>query len=208
MTDLALGVILSFALTSAVIEMTPGPNMAYLAIVAATEGRRPGYAAVMGVALGLATIGLIAALGLAAAIAATPLAYQSLRWAGVAYLLWLAWDAWREPVGAHDLAAPGSSLWRYFQRGLITNLLNPKAAAFFVSVLPMFVPTGGAVLQPTLVLTAIYVLVATLIHLGIVTAAGTARHWLTDPVWERKARRALALALGLVALWFALKTRA
>ena len=87
--------ITAFALTSFLVELTPGPNMAYLALVAATEGRRPGYAAVAGVALGLAIVGLLAALGLATLIAASPLAYQALRWAGVAYLMWLAWEGWR-----------------------------------------------------------------------------------------------------------------
>ncbi len=80
----------AFAVTSLIIELTPGPNMAYLALIAATEGRRPGYAAVAGVALGLGALGLAAAVGLSALIAEAPVVYQAIRWAGVAYLLWLA----------------------------------------------------------------------------------------------------------------------
>ncbi|MGL5010530.1 MAG: LysE family translocator, partial [Paracoccaceae bacterium] len=85
-----LTAITAFTVAAVAIELTPGPNMVWLAIVAATDGRRAGYAAVAGVALGLAVIGVAAAYGLAALVAGSPVAYQVLRWAGVAYLLWLA----------------------------------------------------------------------------------------------------------------------
>ena len=200
-------IIAGFALTSLLIELTPGPNMVYLAIVAMSEGRRQGFAAVAGVALGLSIVGLLAALGLAAAIDASPILYQTLRWCGVAYLLWLAWDGWRDAGEAVEHAPLGSSLRRYFTRGLVTNLLNPKAAIFYISVLPGFVMTGAPVMPQTIVLSAVYVAVATLIHAAIVTAAGQLRPLLEDPRLSRVIRRALALALALVAVWFAWKTR-
>jgi threonine/homoserine/homoserine lactone efflux protein len=200
---LAPDAIAAFALTSAVIELTPGPNMAYLAIVAASEGRRPGYAAVAGVAIGLGVVGIAAALGLAAAINASPLLYQTLRWGGVGYLLWLAWDGWRGADERVEHAPLGSSLSRYFRRGLITNLLNPKAAVFYVAVLPGFVDPGGAVQLETIALSMIYVFVATAIHAGIVTLAGFARAFLEDPYRSMIARRILSLALAGIAIWFA-----
>lgn len=201
----------AFVVTSALIEVTPGPNMLYLAVVAATDGRKPGYAAVVGVALGLGLVGLAAALGLATAINASPWLYGALRWGGVAYLLWLAWDGWRDAGEAVDHAALGSSLGRYFGRGLITNLLNPKAAVFYVAVLPGFVTpgfvtAGGQVLAQTLILSATYVAVATLIHAAIVTAAGAAQSLLENARLSRIVRRALAIALAGVAFWFAWKT--
>lgn len=192
--------ILGFTLTSALIELTPGPNMAYLALIAATEGRRPGYAAVAGIALGLAVMGLAAALGLALVLQTQPLAYQALRWAGVAYLLFLAWDGWRDAAEAAEHAPVGSTLALYFRRGLITNLLNPKAAIFYVAVLPEFLGAAAGVAEP-LLLSAIYVAVATAIHAGIVTAAGSAQVWLDDPARTRMVRRGLALALVGVAVW-------
>ena len=87
----------AFALTSLLIELTPGPNMAYLALIAATEGRRPGYAAVGGVALGLTVIGLAAAFGLTAVITASPLAYQALGWGWLSIMVGMGWMArdWR-----------------------------------------------------------------------------------------------------------------
>lgn len=194
-----------FALTSLLIELTPGPNMAYLALLAATEGRRPGYAAVAGVALGLTVVGLAAALGLTALIAASPFAYQALRWAGVGYLLWLAWEGWRGATEADKLAVAGSSLALYFWRGLITNLLNPKAAVFYVAVLPGFL-LPKATVADVITLSAVYVGVATIVHVAIVTAAGTARNWLDNADRERVIRRVLALALVGVAVWMVAKT--
>jgi threonine/homoserine/homoserine lactone efflux protein len=196
-----------FTLTSVVIELTPGPNMAWLAVVAAAEGRRPGYAAVAGVALGLLVIGLAAALGLAALISASPATYQALRWAGVLWLLYLAWDGWRDADDPIEAVPEGWALARYFRRGLVTNLLNPKAAVFYVAVLPGFISEAATEAFQTVTLTLIYVAVATLIHGLIVTLAGLARPLLTDPIRSRRVRRALSLALALIALWFAWSTR-
>src|ERR1700754_3707386 len=92
MTD--INPLLAFALTSLVIEITPGPNMTYLAALSLSSGMRTGFAAVAGIALGLMTYGVIAAFGLAAVIDNSPLLYGVLRWGGVAFLLWLAWEAW------------------------------------------------------------------------------------------------------------------
>jgi threonine/homoserine/homoserine lactone efflux protein len=194
-----------FALTSVLIELTPGPNMAYLALLAATEGRWPGYAAVAGVALGLAVVGLAAALGVSGFILGEPLAYQVVRWAGVVYLLWLAWDGWRGAEGDEGQAAPGSTLGVYFRRGLVTNLLNPKAAMFYLSVLPGFLAAGAGVAE-VVTLSAVYVAVATVIHAGIVTAAGAAQVFLQDEARARAVRRGLALALVGVAVWVVVKT--
>ena len=196
----------AFALTSAIIELTPGPNMTWLAVVAVSDGRRAGYAAVAGVCMGLSVIGLAAAFGMATIIADKPAVYQALRWAGVFYLFWLAWDAWRD-AGAPDVSEPEQAT-RFFGRGLTTNLLNPKAALFYLAVLPGFVTPGADALSATVTLTVIYVMVATLIHAGIVTLAGAARGLLDDPARERVVRRVLAVALALVAVWFAIASQA
>lgn len=206
MDGLALDTLAAFILTSAVIELTPGPNMAWLAIVAATEGRRPGYAAVAGVALGLGIVGVAAALGVAAAVTASPFLYETLRWGGVFYLLWLARDGWRDSGDGVGGMPFGARMWRYFRRGLITNLLNPKAAIFYIAVLPAFVDPTAEVLTETITLSMVYVVAATLIHAGIVTLAGLARHILDDPRRSRIVRRVLSALLALIALWFAWAT--
>ncbi|WP_127520176.1 LysE family translocator [Mesorhizobium sp. Z1-4] len=199
-----LPVIASFALTSFLIELTPGPNMAYLALVASSEGRRPGFATVAGVALGLAVIGALAAFGVAELIQASDVAYDALRWAGIVFLLYLAWDGWRQ--GTDVVSPTGQSDRRYFMRGLVTNILNPKAAVFYVAVLPTFIEPALPIMQQTMLLTAVYVLVATLIHAGIVAAAGALEPLLNDPRREMMARRTLSLLLAAVAIWFGWST--
>jgi len=191
-----------FAGTSLLIELTPGPNMAYLAVVAASHGRKLAFATVFGVALGLLVVGMATALGLAAIINASPFLYHALRVGGVAYLLWLAWDGWRAADTPID-AMPALPHMLYFRRGLVTNLLNPKAAVFYVAVLPTFVDAANAVVPQTLLLSLTYVTVATLIHVAIVVLAGTAQVLLQDQRRSRIIRRSLAAALALVALWFA-----
>lgn len=202
---LSLQTLATFTLASMLIEVTPGPNMAYLALISASEGRRAGFLTVAGIALGLGTIGVAAALGLAGIVAGSPLIYEVLRWAGLLFLLYLAFDAWR---GADGEAAPGNGNRAHFTRGLVTNLLNPKAALFFITVIPAFSPDTGPTLATDLVLVAIYVAVATLIHAAIVVAAGAATPLLAD---ERRAavlRRVFAVLLALVAAWFFYATRA
>ncbi|KJZ20705.1 LysE family translocator [Loktanella sp. S4079] len=201
-----ISVLMAFAGTAMLIELTPGPNMVYLAVVAASQGRRLGFAAVAGVALGLALVGIAAALGLAALINASPVFYQALRFGGVGYMLWLAWDAWRDADEPVQQVAHGIAARTYFRRGLITNLLNPKAAVFYVAILPSFVDPALPVVPQTLALSAVFVAVATIIHALIVGLAGTAQVLLEDPKRSTFIRRALALALVGVALWFGWST--
>jgi len=197
----------AFALTSLLIELTPGPNMAYLAILSLTHGRRAGFAATVGIALGLLIVGLAAALGLAALISSSQMLYEVLRWSGVAYLLWLAWDGWQDATETSPARTEGEGVdTAFFTRGLITNLLNPKAAVFYVAVLPTFVLPTGYVLWQTISLSIVYVFVATAIHTTIVLLAGAARPFLENSGQRRFVRRILSVALAVVALWFAWST--
>jgi threonine/homoserine/homoserine lactone efflux protein len=127
----------------------------------------------------------------------------------VAYLLWLAWDAWSSERETSPEAADGTDSEPFiaFRRGLITNLLNPKAAVFYVAVLPEFIrPGAGSVMSQTLALSAIYVAIATAIHAGIVALAGSLQSRIATPDKRRTVRRLLALALVGIAIWFALTT--
>src|SRR6476659_2017290 len=126
----------AFILTSLIIEMTPGPNMAYLAVLSASRGRIAGLAAVLGVASGLALLGVAVGLGAGSLILNNPLAYEGLRWAGALYLCWLAYDSWHEARQPVEAAPVARSRLVHFRRGFVTNLLNPKAALFFIAVVP------------------------------------------------------------------------
>ncbi len=199
----------AFALTALAIEVTPGPNMGYLAVLSLSRGWRVGAAAVAGVALGHAVYGVAAALGVAALIDASHLLYELLRWAGVAYMLWLAWEAWAsEAETSPDVAAGGETAHARvaFERGLITNLLNPKAAVFFVTVVPNFVRPDGSVVTQTLLLSAIFVAIATAVHSAIVLLASRLQHFSADAKRWRPVRRALAIVLAAIAVWIAYST--
>lgn len=202
----ALATLGAFFLTSLAIEITPGPNMAYLALVGVSRGRGPGLMVVAGVALGLLLLGGIVGVGLGSLILENRFIYETLRWGGAVYLVWLAWDAWREGREALTEKPMLSSNWLFFRRGLITNLLNPKAALFFVAVMPSFIDPGQSLPAQTTVLVLVYALAATLIHAGIVLGASA-----LEPLFRRPALRArvglfAAVALVGVAVWLLMKT--
>jgi threonine/homoserine/homoserine lactone efflux protein len=197
-----------FVLTALTIEITPGPNMGYLAVLSLSRGWRIGVAAVIGVALGHAVYGVAAALGVAAAIDNSKLLYEILRWTGVAYMLWLAYETWSsETETLPDVTTDHAAhVGLAFRRRLITNLLNPKAAIFFVAVVPTFVRPDGSVVVQTLLLSAIFVAVATAVHAAIVLLASRVQHFASPPARRRSVRRALALVLVGIAGWLAFST--
>lgn len=201
-----LETLLPFALTSFAIELTPGPNMGYLAVLSLDRGRAAGLAAVAGVALGLLLLGLAAGFGLGSLISETRWLYETLRWGGVAYLLWLAWDSYREAQKPLDAAGGGKDLLGYFGRGLATNLLNPKAAVFYIAVMPNFVVAEAPAGPQSLVLTLVYVAVATLVHLGIVLLASTLQPLLASDRVRGRTGVAFGLLLAGIAIWLAVTT--
>ena len=158
-----------------------------------------------GVALGLGLVGLGTALGLAALITASPLLYAALRWAGIGYLLYLAWDAWRDSEPSNDVRVETDA--RFFVRGLITNLLNPKAFVFYVAVLPTFLDPASSPAGQALTLSAIYVLVATAVHATIVTLAGFLSPLLANRRIMSVTGKLFAIALAGVAFWVGWSTR-
>ena len=199
-------VLLSYLLTCIAIELTPGPNMAYLALLSAERGRLAGLFAVSGVALGLAGLGGLAALGLGEFIIAQPMLYEGLRWTGIAYLVYLAYDAWADAQRPVEALDPTQLGWRSFRRGLINNLLNPKAALFYITVMPNFLVSGRHVLGQTVLLGTIYVLIATAIHIGVVLLAGALHPLLTQAASRRLMGGVFAGLMLAVALWVGFST--
>jgi threonine/homoserine/homoserine lactone efflux protein len=191
-----------FALAVLLIELTPGPNMAWLAGLAAAEGPRYGLAAVWGVALGLLANGVLAALGLAAVIQAAPQLWNGLRFAGAAMMTWLAVEAWRGAGDSHrGMRLEGSSR-RPFVTGALINLLNPKAYIFFLVVAPEFMRGATLGIRNALFLSLISAAIATTIHLAIVVAGSKAHGWLSDPRRTKVVRRIFAAIMHAVAISF------
>jgi threonine/homoserine/homoserine lactone efflux protein len=192
---------LEFLAASLLIELTPGPNMTWLALLGTSRGRLAALAAVAGVALGLSVAGTAAALGVSALIGTTPWLFQGLRWAGSLYLLYLAWDSWRGSIASAG-AQFGEPLLRYFIQGLLSNILNPKAYLVFAAVLPQFIDPAQSLPAQLATLTALYVGVATLVHAAIALLAGSFARFFVDPVWSRRLGRVFAVLLAAVAIWF------
>ena len=193
--------LLEFLAAAFLIELTPGPNMAWLALLGASRGRTAALAAVAGVSLGLSVAGAAAALGVSALIGTTPWLFQSLRWAGSLYLLYLAWYAWRDSTTPQETQFE-EPLLRYFGQGLLGNMFNPKAFLVFAAILPQFIDPAKLLPAQLLTLTALYVAVATAVHATIAMLAGSFNRFFADPARARMLNRVFALLLAAVAIWF------
>ena len=195
----------AFLIAMLVIELTPGPNMGWLAMLSAQHGMRVGIMAVGGITLGLAFQVLAAATGVAALISGIPVLYDSLRWAGVLFMLWLAWLAYVETGSA----APAAGLSKKgFQRGFVANLLNPKALVFYVVVVGQFTTsTAGALWSQLLILGGLHLAIAAMVHIAIVGLGASAGERLER--WRTSLSARLVFSLGLVAIavWIAFSTR-
>ncbi len=165
---------LAFFSVSVLLALSPGPDNVFVLVHAAQHGVRAGLLVVLGLCTGLLFHTAAVALGLAALLAASPLAFDVLKGVGAAYLLWLAWLSWRAPTGLlQGQAADGLSARQTYVRGIIMNASNPKVAIFFLAFLPQFVdPALGPVQWQIVQLGACFGLTTLLIFGGIAALAG------------------------------------
>jgi threonine/homoserine/homoserine lactone efflux protein len=202
-----LNAYLAFALTALIVELTPGPNMGYLVMTALTRGRATALVQVAGIALGLLLAALLSALGLSRLFELWPPAYEIVRWIGIGYLLWLAYDAWCEAAKPElSTEADETTRLRFFLRGLYSNLLNPKAYIFYVSVIPSFFTSHSSVWLQAASLGLIYLIIATAIHLLLVVLAGHLQPYFVQRTGRAWLGRAMAFSLVLIALWMIIST--
>ena len=203
--------IAAFALISLGMVLTPGPNMIYLISRSISQGRMAGLISLGGVALGFVFYMFAAALGITALVFAVPFAYDALRLAGAAYLLWLAWQAvrpgGRSPFQVRQL--PVDSPRKLFLMGLITNLLNPKIAMVYLSLLPQFIdPAAGSVFMQSVVLGFTQIAVSVSGNSVIAIAAGSIAAFLAGrPFWLAVQRWAMGTVLGGLAVHMATEAR-
>lgn len=168
--------LLAFAAVALGMVLTPGPNMIYLVSRSIAQGPVAGLISLGGVALGFVFYMLAAAFGITALVLAVPFAYDALRFAGALYLLYLAWQAvrpgGRSPFEPRPL--PPDRPGKLFLMGFLTNLLNPKIAAMYLSLLPQFIdPERGSVLAQSLMLGATQIAVSVTVNAMIALAAGS-----------------------------------
>lgn len=203
--------LVAFALVALGMVLTPGPNMIYLISRSITQGPLAGLISVGGVALGFVFYMLCAAFGITALVFAVPYAYDALRFAGAAYLLWLAWQAvkpgGRSPFQVKNLPVDGPR--KLFVMGFVTNLLNPKIAMLYLSLLPQFIdPAIGSVLEQSLILGAVQIVVSVTVNSLIALAAGSVALFLTTrPTWALVQRWFMGMVLAGLAIRMATEAR-
>ncbi len=178
--------------------------MIYLISRSVTQGRRAGLVSLGGVAVGFLVYLLAATTGIAAIFALVPALYTAIKLVGAAYLLWLAWQAIR-PGGTSVCTPeplPVDTPRRLFTMGLVTNLLNPKIAILYVSLLPQFVdPDLGSVATQSLALGLTQITVALTVNALIVLTAGTLATFLARrPTWLRVQRYVMGSVLAGLAV--------
>ncbi len=199
-----------FAAAAFVLALTPGPVWLYLISRTLTQGRRAGYFSLIGVAAGQALHATFAAFGITVIVLAVPLAFEIIKFAGAAYLLYLAVNTLRGgglSFTPQKLApvADGALL----RQGFVASVVNPKVALFYLSLFPQFVdPAAGPVLAQSLLLGAVQIASAVLIDGSLVTVAGLlASFFSSRPLWLRLQRWVLGTAFGALAVWLALTPR-
>lgn len=178
-----LASLLTFATIALGMVLTPGPNMVYLISRSICQGRTAGLISLGGVALGFVFYMLCAAFGITALVLAVPYAYDTIRIAGALYLLWLAWQAvrpgGRSPFQVKDL--PADSPRKLFLMGFLTNLLNPKIAVMYLSLLPQFIdPANGSILGQALVLGSVQIVISVCVNALIAVSAASIAVFLTQ----------------------------
>jgi threonine/homoserine/homoserine lactone efflux protein len=206
-----LAKLLTFGLVSLGMALTPGPNMLYLVSRSICQGRTAGLISLGGVALGFVFYMLSAALGITALLLAVPFAYDALRFGGALYMLWLAWQAvkpgGRSPFQVRDL--PADSPRKLFAMGFITNLLNPKIAVLYLSLLPQFIePQRGHVLEQSLVLGSVQIAFSLTVNSVVALMAGSIAVFLARrPAWILVQRWLMGTVLAGLAVRMATEAR-
>ncbi|WP_287814909.1 LysE family translocator [Achromobacter sp.] len=203
--------LLTFALVALGMVLTPGPNMIYLVSRSISQGPKAGLISLSGVAVGFIFYVLCAAFGLTVLLMSVPYAYDALRFGGALYLLYLAWQAvspgGRSPCQVREL--PASSPRTLFTMGLVTNLLNPKIAVLYVSLLPQFIqPDHGSVFTQSIALGLTQVAISLSVNAVIAIMAGSIAGFLAGrPLWIVIQRWLMGTVLAGLAVRMALDSR-
>ena len=191
-----------FLLTAFIVCVTPGIGVVYTLSVTFGAGLRAGLWASVGCTLATVLHLAVAMAGLAAVLHASAVLFQAIKWAGVAYLLWMAWAVLRDHGSLSVRAADPGSAGRVVWRGVLLNILNPKLPLFFVAFLPQFVPADGSGGLPLLIELGLGFSAMTLLTFVLYAAAAQAARDrvlsnVTAMTWLRRAFAASFAALGL-----------
>jgi threonine/homoserine/homoserine lactone efflux protein len=196
----SLASFLAFSLIAFGMVITPGPNMVYLVSRSISQGRIAAFISLIGVGAGFLFYMLSAALGITSLMLAVPYAYDALRLAGALYLLYLAWQVirpgGRSPFQVRELKPDGPRKLLFM--GLVTNLLNPKVAVMYLSLLPQFIhPDAGSVMTQLLALGFTQIAISLTVNSILIMIAGSLAVFLTRrPTWMLVQRWLMGTALA------------
>jgi len=198
----------SFALVVGLLTLTPGLDTALILRTAALGRRTRAWGVVLGIQTGTLAWGTLTSLGVTALLTASRLGYEILRWAGAAYLLWMAARMIRDTFRGRgaapeevEVAAGADTLSGGWRQGTLTNLLNPKVGVFYVAVLPQFIPAQAPHLSMGLLLTAVHITLGVIWSSVLIASATALGSWLRRP----RARRILDRVTGTVIGVFAVR---
>lgn len=199
----------SFALVAGLLTLTPGLDTALILRTSALGRRRRAWGVVLGIQTGTLLWGALTSLGVTALLTASHLAYTALRWVGAAYLVWMGVRMLRDTLQkrpASDtndsgLLAGTDSTSGGWRQGTLTNLLNPKMGAFYVAVLPQFIPVGANHFTMGLLLTTVHILIGLIWSAVLIGFAQVLHGWLRRP----QARRLLDRITGTVIAAFGIR---
>ncbi|QIG42153.1 LysE family translocator [Nocardioides anomalus] len=199
----------SFLLTSFVICATPGIGALFTMGAGLARGTRAGLLAAFAGTLGTIPHAVAALTGLAALLHASGVAFQAVKYAGVAYLLWMAVATWRDTGALHvDTESAPTSVRSVLTTGITANLLNPKLTLFFVAFLPQFVPAGSSSLPRMAALSGVFMVMTFLTFAVYAVAAGALRdRVLTRPQLVARIRKVFAASFVALSARLAVQQR-
>ena len=197
---------LTFLVAALALNIAPGPDMLYVIGRSVGQGRKAGIVSSLGVFVGCWVHILAAAFGIAALLRSSPVAFNAVRYAGAAYLIYLGIKMLAQKTDLTSQQLKTESLGAIFRQGAITNMLNPKVAIFFLAFLPQFIDASrGSVALQIVVLGLIFNIGGTLVNLAVAYAGGTLGELLrrnqSIARWQRRFTGLIFVGLGLRLAW-------
>jgi len=194
---LAAETVFTFFTASLLLGLAPGPDNIFVLTQSTLHGRTAGLVVMLGLCTGLVAHSMVVAFGAAAVFQSSALAFSLLKFSGAAYLLYLAYQAFRaKPASLPEGLHSGPRRGALYRRGIIMNITNPKVSIFFLAFLPQFAdPTRGSVTIQLMLLGGLFIVATVLVFGTVAIAAGSLRRWLTR---SERAQVALNRLAGMV----------
>lgn len=197
----------SFTIAAAVLAVAPGPDNLFVLLQSAMYGARAGIFVTLGLCVGVFIQTMLAAFGVAAIVAASPTLLMIIQFAGAAYLLYLAWGAWRTPVGSSDAQSekkyPRLTNFQLWRRGILMNITNPKVLIFFLAFFPQFIVKGATenqVMVQMLIMGLTFLVCTLVVFSAIAWCAGTLADRLRSPKVQNILNKTSSVIFTLLAV--------